>query len=148
MKHNSVMKSVIIGVLLALVIGGHLAWAQFEIEPFFQRDDPEDDRPGEPEFIFVRGIYSNYGGYAQAMGPARGWWETDFDDSDRNFLRGVQRYTNLDANSFGVKALELTDPELFKHTFLYINMKRVPITVPNSGPNFSLAEAEALREFM
>lgn len=148
MKHNSVMKSVITGVLLALAIGGHLAWAQFEIEPFFQRDDPEDDRPGEPEFIFVRGIYSNYGGYAQAMGPARGWWETDFDDSDRNFLRGVQRYTNLDANSFGVKALELTDPELFKHTFLYINMKRVPITVPNSGPNFSLAEAEALREFM
>ncbi|MGQ9425654.1 DUF4159 domain-containing protein [Gilvimarinus sp. F26214L] len=135
------------GLVLAMFLGPAPAQAQFGGEPFIDREEyPEDDRPGDPEFTFVRGKYSNYGG--QGAGPGRGWWETDFEDSDRNFLRGVRRYTNLDANSHGYKAVELTDPELFEHSFLYINMKRIPINVSGSGPNFSPEEAGALREFM
>ncbi len=120
------------------------------MEPFNERpDDPKDGRLGAPEFTFVRGKYTNYSAYSGGMsGPGRGWWETDFEDSDRNFLRGVRRYTKLDANSWGFKALDLTDPELFEHTFVYINMKRIPINVAGSGPNFTPEEATALREFM
>ena len=135
---------------LGVVTPSHAQLSDMYIEPFVERDDePEDKRPGEPEFTFVRGKYTNYyGGRRGRMGPGSGWWETDFDDSDRNFLRGVRRYTSLDANSRGFKALDLTDPELFEHTFLYINMKRIPITTEGTGPNFSEEEAAALREFM
>jgi len=41
----------------------------------------------------------------------------------------------------------LTDSELFEHTFLYINMKRIPLR-PGNGPNFKPEEAKALQEFM
>ena len=137
----------LIGAALLTIAFLPPAFAQFGGEPFIEHEEyPADERPGDPEFIFVRGKYENYGG--RGAGPGRGWWETDYDDSDRNFLRGVRRYTRLDANSFGYKALALTDPKLFEHTFLYINMKRVPITIPSSGPNFSPEEAENLREFM
>lgn len=139
------LAAAVLAALLVLPAG--IVQAQFGSEPFIDReDDPEDDRPGEPEFTFVRGKYENYGG--RGAGPGRGWWETDYEDSDRNFLRGVRRYTNLDANSLGYKALDLTDPELFEYSFLYINMKRIPITIPSSGPNFTPEEAKALREFM
>lgn len=111
--------------------------------------DEEDDRPGEAEFSFIRGIYSNYtdNGFGLFRGPEGGWWQTDYDEAERNFLRGLQRYTTLDTNSFSYKALALTDSELFEHTFLYINMKRLPLLSGN-GPNFKPDEAKALREFM
>jgi hypothetical protein len=63
-------------------------------------------------------------------------------------MRGVRRYTNIDAHTNHIKALDLTDPELFEHIFLYINMKRVPIGTTRSGPDFRPEEIEALREFM
>jgi len=113
--------------------------------------DPADDRPAQLEFIFVRGKYTNYPG---SGGPGYGhgglrrqWWETDFDDADRNLLRGLRRYTTMAASSKGYKAMSLTDPALFEYPFLYINMKRVPLYSGN-GPNFSPEEAVVLREYM
>ena len=154
MQLNLIIKSGLLTtltvVLLILAAAPSSAQRFRGMEPFIDRpEDPKDDRLGAPEFTFVRGKYTNYSGYSgRRSGPGRGWWETDFEDSDRNFLRGVRRYTKLDANSWGFKALDLTDPELFEHTFLYINMKRIPINVSGSGPNFSAEEAAALREFM
>ena len=113
--------------------------------------DPANDRPAEHEFIFVRGKYNNYpgsGGPGYGYGGSmRQWWETDFDDADRNLLRGLRRYTTIDTSSEGYKAMSLTDPALFEFPFLYINMKRVPLYSGN-GPNFSLEEAASLREYM
>lgn len=111
--------------------------------------DEEDDRPGEAEFIFVRGMYRSYdnGGFGYFRGPPGGWWKTDYDAAERNFLRGLKRYTTLDTNSFSYKTLSLTDSELFEHTFLYINMKRIPLRAGN-GPDFKPEEAKALRQFM
>ena len=110
-----------------------------------------DDRPGEHEFIFVRGKYTSYpgsGGPGYGYGGVRRqWWETDFDDADRNLLRGLQRYTTIDASSRGYKAMSLTDPALFEYPFLYINMKRIPLFSGN-GPDFKPEEAAALREYM
>ena len=113
--------------------------------------DPADDRVAKHEFIFVRAKYTNYpgsGGPGYGYGGSqRQWWETDYDDADRNLLRGLQRYTTMDASSKGYKAMALTDPGLFEYPFLYINMKRVPLFSGN-GPNFSPKEAGVLREYM
>ena len=102
------------------------------------------------EFQWVRGRYTNHGGGRGGFGRRRGggWWDTDYPDSDENFLRGVQRYTNVDTNPNSYTFVELTDPTLFENIFLYMNWKRVPIGYPMSGPNFTLPEVEALREFM
>ena len=58
------------------------------------------------------------------------------------------RYTNIDTNPKNHKFIQLTDPRLFEHIFLYMNWKRVPIGSSMSGPNFNPEEIEALREFM
>ncbi len=102
------------------------------------------------EFTWIRGQYTNYGGGRGGYGYRRrgGWWDTDYPDSDENFLRGVQRYTNVDTNPRSHTFIELTDPRLFENTFLYMNWKRVPIGSSHSGPNFTPEEIEALREFM
>ncbi|MDJ0783304.1 MAG: DUF4159 domain-containing protein [Desulfosarcinaceae bacterium] len=113
------------------------------------------DAPAHPasayEFVFVRGKYTNYHSSVPPQyrrhGGNRAWWETDYDDAERNLLRGIQRYTSIDTTSVSYKAVSLTDPILFEYPFLYINMKRVPLYSGN-GPNFSVDEAAALREYM
>jgi hypothetical protein len=101
------------------------------------------------DFQWIRGQYTNHAGGSRSFGRrGGGWWDTDYPDSDENFLRGVQRYTNIDTNPRNHEFIELTDPSLFENIFLYMNWKRVPIGSSSSGPNFSPAEIEALREFM
>jgi len=100
------------------------------------------------EFTWVRGQYANHGGVRTSFRPHGGWWDTDYPDSDENFLRGVQRYTNINTNPRNHTYMSLTDPRIFEHIFLYMNWKRVPIGASYSGPNFSAEEVEALREFM
>lgn len=108
-------------------------------------------RLAENDFVFVRAKYTNYSGiggdgYGYGAGKHQ-WWETDFDDAERNLLRGLRRYTTLAVSSRSYQPMSLTDPELFEYPFLYINMKRVPLYSGN-GPNFKPKEAESLREFM
>lgn len=99
---------------------------------------------GTPEFTWLRGRYENYPG---GRGRRGGWWDTDFPDAEQNFMRGLQRYTFIDAETYNTRWIDLTDPELFEHIFLYMTMKRVPIGGMSSGPNFSPDEVDALREF-
>lgn len=103
------------------------------------------------DFQWIRGQYTNHsGGRRGGYGMRRrgGWWDTDYPDSEQNFLRGVQRYTNVDTNPRNHETIEITDPRLFENIFLYMNWKRVPIGSSYSGPNFSPEEIESLREFM
>jgi len=112
--------------------------------------EPANDPAGVHEFVFIRGKYTNYHSSSpqfRRRGRNRAWWETDFDDADRNLLRGVRRYTTIDTSITSYKALSLNDPALFEYPFLYINMKRVPLYSGN-GPNFSTEEAAAMREYM
>lgn len=102
------------------------------------------ERAGTPEFTWLRGRYENYPG---GRGRRGGWWDTDFPDAEQNFMRGVQRYTFIDAQTYNTRWIDLTDPELFEHIFLYMTMKRVPIGGMSSGPNFAPDEVAALREF-
>jgi hypothetical protein len=99
-----------------------------------------------PEFTWIRGRYDNYAG--GRGGRRGGWWDTDFPDAEQNFMRGVQRYTFIDTTPSSPRWIDLTDPQLFEHMFLYMTMKRVPIGTMRSGPNFNPEEVEALREFM
>lgn len=123
----------------------------FDAESFL-RDSAGVDEQASTEFTWVRGRYTNYGGGRSrrggGFGGRGGWWDTDYPDAESNFLRGVQRYTNIDANSKSYDFLDLTDPRLFEHAFLYMNMKRVPIGALYTGPDFQPAEIAALREFM
>lgn len=102
------------------------------------------------EFTWIRGQYTNHSGGRSSYSFRRrgGWWDTDYPDSDENFLRGVNRYTNVDTNPRNHAYIPLTDPRLFEHIFLYMNWKRVPIGSSYSGPNFTPEEIEAMREFM
>ena len=111
-------------------------------------DDVEPEIYGNEitDFQWIRGMYTNHAGGSRGFGRRSrgGWWDTDYPDSDENFLRGVQRYTNIDTNPGNHEFIELTDPRLFENIFLYMNWKRVPIGSSYSGPNFYPAEIEAL----
>ena len=125
-------------------------WAQLSLTQVLQFGNNEDLAiygNEITEFTWMRGQYTNHRGgqYGFRRG---GWWDTDYPDSDENFLRGVMRYTNVDTNPRNHDYIQLTDPRLFEHIFLYMNWKRVPIGSSYSGPNFSPEEIEALREFM
>ena len=137
-------------IIFVLLLGGNFSLAQDESMLDGTAYEPADKRASEPEFIFLRGKYANY----QTDLPSeyqdfrnRAWWQTDFDGAERNLLRAVRRYTSIDTSTESFKVMSLTDPELFEHPFLYINMKRVPLYSGN-GPNFSESEAAALREYM
>lgn len=125
--------------------------ASAQVLQFDNEDDPEIYGNEITDFQWIRGQYTNHaGGSRGGYGMRRrgGWWDTDYPDSDENFLRGVQRYTNIDTNPRNHEFIEITDPSLFENIFLYMNWKRVPIGSSFSGPNFSSEEIEALREFM
>ncbi|MDG1025589.1 MAG: DUF4159 domain-containing protein [Gammaproteobacteria bacterium] len=140
---------------LLLLVSGVLLLAQSpavaQVFDFGNDEDPAIYGDEITDFQWIRGQYTNHAGGARGgygMRRRGGWWDTDYPDSDENFLRGVQRYTNVDTNPGNHKFIELTNPELFENIFLYMNWKRVPIGSSYSGPNFAPAEIEALREFM
>ena len=164
MKHSQsfLLSSLLSAIGLALLTFSVTASAQNEVLPFTlnAQDFAPNGRSAEDgvpaDFTWIRGRYTNYGGARSRRGGfggggpggSGGWWDTDYPDAESNFLRGVQRYTNIDTNSNSYEWLDLTDARLFEHTFLYMNMKRVPIGSTYSGPNFNPLEIEALREFM
>lgn len=139
-----------IGWICALSILFVAAIARGQDESLFAGLPPAsvDEPAGKREFTLIRGKYANYKSSETGFGsPNRRWWQTDFDDADQNLLRGLRRLTSLDTSAKSYKALALTDPELFEHPCVYINMKRIPLYAGN-GPNFSPQEAAALREYM
>lgn len=85
-------------------------------------------------FTFVRIRYSSdyYRG-------GRGGWATDWPDAELNLSYRLQELTALKVHPDGV-ILELTDPKLFNHPFIYI--------VEPGGLAFSEAEVQALRRYL
>jgi hypothetical protein len=89
---------------------------------------------GEEEFVFARMVYT--GVYPLGYGKN---WNTDWPKSDRQFILGVQRLTNIRIADQEV-VVELTNPEIFKFPFLY--------SVEVGHWNFTDAEADGLREYL
>jgi hypothetical protein len=89
---------------------------------------------GEPEFTFVRAVYTGLGpeGYYKA-------WYTDWPKADRQFMLGVRRLTNLRVAE-KERTISLTDPELLRYPFLY--------SVECGHWNLTDAEVTALREYL
>jgi len=65
---------------------------------------------GDWEFIFARLAYTGYGRF--------GGWTTDWPKSDRQFILGIKRLTNIRVADEGV-AISPTNPDLFKYPFIY-----------------------------
>lgn len=143
------MKYLIVCLLLPSQLGFAQGLQLDLSDPLFYMDQPYQPEevvdPGT-EFMFVRGEYSNY-----LLGQLTGtgeWWKTDHPAADRNFVKGLMRYTSLDIQEDSYTSVGLASEELFNYPFLYINMKRTPIDVKMSGPDLSKAEAANLREYM
>jgi hypothetical protein len=81
--------------------------AEWNVQPAFTND----------VFTFVRIRY-------ESRGSRRGWrgrgdWTTDMPDAELNLAYRLQQMTSLKVNPEG-KRMDLTDPELFRHPFIYI----------------------------
>ena len=82
----------------------------------------ELDEAGDA-FTFVRVQYETaLGSWDEGEHWGRGPWRTwavDFPASDRNFLRGVRRLTNIHVNKEPI-VLRLDDDQIFEYPFLYM----------------------------
>ncbi|MCO6456429.1 MAG: DUF4159 domain-containing protein [Pirellulaceae bacterium] len=116
-------RTIVVGALILVLLVGSLAVAQRR----WRRDIGDGsgiDRGNVPDwelnqqfrhdvFTFVRIRYESHG-YGRGGG-----WATDFRDSDLNFSLRLQQLTSLKVNPEPI-VLELTDPRLFHHPFIYI----------------------------
>jgi hypothetical protein len=91
-------------------------------------------KPGEPEFTFVRIVYTGLG----PLGYYKSWY-TDWPKSDRQFIIGLRRLTDIRVADEG-KTLPLTDPGLYRYPFIY--------SVECGHWNLSDEEATGLREYL
>ncbi len=112
------------------------AYAQSEQTPGFLK--PAQDRglkqSGNPEFTFARLVYTGLGPYGYYKA-----WYTDWPKSDRQFILGVRRLTNIQVAEQG-KTVSATDPEIFRYPFIY--------SVECGHWNLTDAEASMLREYL
>ncbi|MDJ0783303.1 MAG: DUF4159 domain-containing protein [Desulfosarcinaceae bacterium] len=109
-----------------------------------------ESSPGVQEigdaFTFVRVQYDSAGG-SRDVGDDWGWgawrtWAVDFPASDRNFLRGVRRLTNIQVNQEPI-VLRLDDDRIFEYPFLYmLEVGR------QGGLQLRPKEVENLREYL
>lgn len=90
-----------------------------------------DEKFREDVFTFCRIQFSSYNQHYK--------WATDYPDADLNFSFRLQQLTSLHTNPDGV-ILELTDPKLFDHPFIYM--------IEPGDIYFSEAEATALRSYL
>jgi len=134
-KKNPGLK-LIVGCVLVAVLAwtGALAQPDAERFPGFPALKIAPPEPGEPEFTFARITYTGLG----PMGYYKGWY-TDWPKSDRQFILGVRRLTNIRVAQ-KEKTISLTDPEIFLYPFVY--------SVECGHWNLSEPEAAGLREYL
>jgi len=125
-----------VGAALVLIIGT-LIPSTLTSQPW------RGDRSGVPNwendiafktdvFTFVRIKYRSYGRYWDM-------WRIDYPESDLNFSFRLQEMTSLKVNPNSIY-LELTDPELFQHPFVYL--------IEPGELRFSQSEVKALRKYL
>jgi hypothetical protein len=126
-----------IGCALMLAFGWIVVLAQPDTTPGFLQDPQRsraDIQSGEPEFTFVRTVYTGLGPWGYYKG-----WQTDWPKADRQFMIGVNRLTNIHAAEQG-KAIALTDPDIFHYPFIY--------SVESGHWNLTDPEIRGLREYL
>lgn len=97
----------------------------------------------QAQFTFVRIKFSSERDRSvRRVNPKRenwGSWATDWPDADRNLSAKIRQHTSLNVDPEG-KILELTDPELSKHPFVYMAEPGSLVLKDN--------EVTALREYL
>jgi hypothetical protein len=88
----------------------------------------------EPEFTFVRGVYTGLMRWDYYKG-----WYTDWPKADRQFIIGVKRLTNIKVAD-QEKTIPFSDPEIFQYPFIY--------AVEVGHMDLTDEEAEGLREYL
>jgi hypothetical protein len=92
------------------------------------------------EFQPVRVVYRTFGG-GGSRGYMNPWWAIDYPDAEAHFLPSLARLTKLSVSEDS-RHLELTDPELFEHPFLFLQQ-------PGQGQwSPTEADAHALTEYL
>jgi hypothetical protein len=119
------------------ILGWIGAFAQSDSVPGFLRKSSQGDlsfASGEPEFTFVRIVYTGLGpwGYYKS-------WYTDWPKADRQLILGIRRLTNIRVSEQG-KTIPLTDPEIFRYPFIY--------SVECGHWDLTDGEVAALREYL
>lgn len=89
-------------------------------------------------FTFVRVVYSSRPGDGPAGTSLR--WATDYPDADRVFSEQVEKLTGLTTDFPDGLRLQLTDPTLLQHPFIYI--------VEGSSMQLSDEEVSSLRSYL
>jgi hypothetical protein len=127
----------IAGYVLMSILGWIVVFAQSDSTPGFLRKSAQGDLPfasGEPEFTFVRIVYTGLGpwGYYKA-------WYTDWPKADRQLILGIRRLTSIQIAEQG-KTIPLTDREIFHYPFIY--------SVECGHWDLTDLEVSALREYL
>jgi hypothetical protein len=134
-KNNQSGSRIITCVLLAL-LSWVCVYGRPEGTPLILRPSQKALMPpsGDPEFTFVRMVYTGLGpwGYYKA-------WYTDWPKSDRQFILGVRRLTNIRVADQS-KTIAATDPNIFRYPFIY--------SVECGHCNLTNTEASNLREYL
>lgn len=99
-----------------------------------------DDSKLQGEFVFVRLQYDSRFGSRGGFGGFDSW-ATDFPASDKNFLRGVSRLTNIQVEREPL-VLRLDDERIFNYPFIYT------LEMGRGGFFLSELEMENLREYL
>lgn len=89
-------------------------------------------------FTFARMQFDSIGGYGRRGGRGNRW-QNDYPDSDLNFSYRLQQMTSLKVEPDG-KVLRLTDPELYRYPFIYMNGV--------GGLHLHPEESKALRDYL
>jgi hypothetical protein len=100
-------------------------------------DAPSQFEEANPDFTFVRLIYSGGGGWRRGRGSS---WSTDFPKADNQLLYAIRKLTDLSFIQPESRALSLNTDEIFEYPFLY--------AVEVGHMRLSDEEAARLREYL
>jgi hypothetical protein len=134
-QKKATLKNRFVSCALSAVLGWVGAFAQSYNTPEFLRPSAQTpQRFIDPEFTFVRMVYTGLGPWGYYKG-----WYTDWPKADRQFILGVRRLTNIQIAD-QVKTIAPTDPEIFRYPFIY--------SVECGHWNLTGQEASGLREYL
>ena len=138
-------KIALAGLILFLVAGLAISQGRrrFGYGRQSQEDVEEEENPfsgADGEFRLGRVKYKTFGG-AGSHGLIQPWWAIDYPFAEEHFFAALRRITNISVAD-AEDHLELTDPAIFQHPFLFLQQ-------PGQG-NWRPSDQDAanLREYL
>jgi hypothetical protein len=128
------LRTTLAGLIICLLAGAGIS------QTGNRRRDPQLGEHPEAEFHLARMIYRT-NGFAGSGGFRQPWWAIDYPEAEVHFIPALRRLTYVSVADDS-RHLEVTDPRIFRHPFLFMQQ-------PGQGYwNPSAEEAEALQEYL